>query len=38
MTVKLISNDKDNAAGKLGGPLQGLKLNGFVVGERRTGS
>ena len=45
MTVTFISNDKGNPAGKLadaelhfsGGPLDGLKLIGFAVWERRTG-
>jgi hypothetical protein len=45
MTVKFIVNDKGNPAGKLadaelhfsGGPLDGLKLVGFSVWERRAG-
>ena len=45
MTVKIIPNDKGNPAGKLtdaelhfaGGPLDGLKLIGFAVWERRNG-
>src|ERR1043166_6215116 len=45
MTVKFISNDKGNPAGKLadaelhfsGGPLDGLKLIGFGIWERRAG-
>jgi len=45
MTVKFIPNDKGNPAGKLadaelhfsGGPLDGLKLVGFAVWERKTG-
>ncbi len=46
MTVKITPNDKGNLAGKLaeaeihftGGPLDGLKLIGFAVWERRGGS
>ena len=46
MTVKIIPNDKGNPPGKLAdaelhftsGPLEGLKLIGFGVWERRTGS
>lgn len=46
ITVKFVPNDKGNPAGKLAdaelhfqdGPLQGLKLIGFAVWERRTGS
>ena len=46
MTVKIIPNDKGNPPGKLadaelhfaGGPLDGLKLIGFAVWERRNGS
>lgn len=46
MTVKIIPNDKGNPPGKLadaelhfvGGPLQGLKLIGFGVWERRAGT
>jgi hypothetical protein len=45
MTVKFFPNDKGSPAGKLadaelhfsGGPLDGLKLVGFSVWERRTG-
>jgi sporulation protein YlmC with PRC-barrel domain len=45
MTVKFILNDKGNPVGKLAdaelhftdGPLDGLKLIGFAVWERRTG-
>jgi hypothetical protein len=44
MTIKIISNDKGNPPGKLAdaelhfnsGPLEGLKLIGFAVWERRT--
>src|SRR5438132_14013311 len=46
MTVKINPNDKGNPPGKLadaelhftGGPLEGLKLIGFSVWERRGGS
>lgn len=46
MTVKITPNDKGNPAGKLaeaeihfsGGPLDGLKLIGFAIWERRGGS
>ena len=46
MTVKIKPNDKGNPVGKLadaelhftGGPLEGLKLIGFGVWERRGGS
>ena len=46
MTVKIIANDKGSPAGKLAdaelhflsGPLEGLKLIGFSVWERKTGS
>ena len=46
MTVKITPNDKGNPPGKLAdaelfftdGPLEGLKLIGFAVWERRTGS
>ena len=46
MTVKIQANDKGNPAGKLAdaelhftaGPLDGLKLIGFGVWERRGGS
>jgi len=45
MTVKFVPNDKGSPAGKLadaelhfsGGPLDGLKLIGFAVWERRQG-
>src|SRR5688572_31322460 len=45
LTVKFTRNDNGNPAGKLadaelhfaGGPLEGLKLIGFAVWERRTG-
>lgn len=45
MTVKIIANDKNNPPGKLAdaelhfteGVLEGLKLIGFGVWERRTG-
>jgi hypothetical protein len=45
MTVKIITNDKGNPPGKLAdaelhftdGALEGLKLMGFGVWERRTG-
>src|SRR5688500_580968 len=46
MTVKIVPNDKGNPPGKLAdaelhftdGPLEGLKLIGFSVWERRGGS
>ena len=46
MTVKITPNDKGNPPGKLAdaelhfteGPLEGLKLIGFVIWERRGGS
>jgi hypothetical protein len=46
MTVKITPNDKGNPAGKLAdaelhfteGPLDGLKLIGFAVWERRGGA
>ena len=46
MTVKIVPNDKGNPQGKLAdaevhflsGPLEGLKLLGFAVWERKTGS
>jgi hypothetical protein len=46
LTVKIVANDKGNPAGKLAdaelhftdGPLAGLKLIGFAIWERRTGS
>ena len=45
MTIKFFPNDKASPAGKLadaelvfsGGPLDGLKLIGFAVWERRNG-
>ena len=45
MVVKIVPNDKGNPPGKLadaelhfsGGPLDGLKLIGFAVWERRGG-
>jgi hypothetical protein len=45
MTVKIVSNEKGNPPGKLAdaelhfseGPLEGLKLIGFSVWERKTG-
>ena len=46
MVVKIQPNEKNNPPGKLadaelhftGGPLEGLKLIGFAIWERRTGS
>jgi hypothetical protein len=46
MTIKITPNDKGNPPGKLAdaelhfdsGPLEGLKLIGFAIWERRTGS
>ena len=46
MTVKIVPNEKGNPPGKLAdaelhftdGPLEGLKLIGFAVWERRGGS
>ena len=46
MTIKIIANDKGNPPGKLAdaelhftdGPLDGLKLIGFSVWERKTGT
>jgi hypothetical protein len=46
MTVKIVSNEKGNPPGKLAdaelhfveGPLEGLKLIGFSVWERKTGT
>jgi hypothetical protein len=46
MTIKIVGNDKGNPPGKLAdaelhfteGPLDGLKLIGFAVWERRTGT
>ena len=45
MTIKFFPNDKGTPAGKLadgelhfsGGPLDGMKLVGFAVWERKTG-
>jgi hypothetical protein len=45
MTVRIIANERGNPPGKLAdaelhftsGPLEGLKLIGFAVWERRTG-
>ena len=45
MTIKITPNDKGNPPGKLAdaelhfteGPLEGLKLIGFSIWERRTG-
>ena len=45
MTVKIVSNDKGNPPGKLAdaelhfseGPLEGLKLIGFAVWEKKKG-
>src|SRR5262245_26227625 len=46
MTIKIVALDKGNPPGKLAeaelhftdGPLEGLKLVGFAVWERRTGT
>ena len=46
MTIKITPNDKGNPPGKLAeaelhfgdGPLEGLKLIGFAIWERRTGN
>ena len=46
MTIKILPNDKGNPPGKLAeaevhfiqGPLEGLKLVGFAVWERRSGN
>lgn len=46
MTIKITPNDKGNPPGKLAdaevhfsdGPMQGLKLIGFAIWERRGGS
>jgi hypothetical protein len=46
MTIKIVRNEKGNPPGKLAdaelhfthGPLEGLKLIGFAVWERKTGS
>jgi hypothetical protein len=45
MTVKIVANEKGNPPGKLAdaelhfssGPLEGLKLLGFSIWERKTG-
>lgn len=45
MTIKIVANEKGNPPGKLAdaelvfteGPLEGLKLIGFTVWERKTG-
>jgi hypothetical protein len=46
MTIKIVANEKGNPPGKLAdaelhftsGPLEGLKLIGFAVWERKTGN
>jgi hypothetical protein len=46
VTIKIVPNDKGNPPGKLAdaevhfiqGPLEGLKLVGFAVWERKTGT
>ena len=46
MIIKIVKNDKGNPPGKLAeaelhftsGPLEGLKLIGFAVWERKTGN
>jgi hypothetical protein len=46
MTIKIVPNEKGNPPGRLAdaelhftsGPLEGLKLIGFGIWERRTGS
>ena len=46
MTIKILPNEKGNPPGKLAeaevhfmqGPLEGLKLVGFAVWERKTGT
>ena len=46
MTIKIVANDKGNPPGKLAeaelhftsGPLEGLKLIGFAVWERKSGN
>ena len=46
MTVKIVSNDKGSPPGKVAdaelhfteGPLEGLKLLGFAIWERKNGS
>jgi hypothetical protein len=45
VTIRIVTNDKGNAPGKLAdaelsftdGPLEGLKLVGFAVWERKSG-
>jgi hypothetical protein len=45
MTIKIVANDKGSPAGKLAdaelhftqGPLEGLKLVGFAIWERKAG-
>lgn len=46
MTIRIVSNEKGNPPGKLAdaelhfhdGPLNGLKLIGFAIWERKTGA
>jgi hypothetical protein len=46
MTIKIVPNEKGNPVGKLAeaelyfsdGPLEGLKLIGFAIWERKTGT
>ena len=46
MTIRILPNEKGNPAGKLAeaevhftdGPLQGLKLIGFAIWEKKTGN
>ena len=46
MTIKIVANEKGNPAGKLAeaelhfssGPLEGLKLIGFAIWERKSGN
>ena len=46
MTIRIVSNEKGNPPGKLAdaelhfhdGPLNGLKLIGFAIWERKTGT
>jgi len=46
MTIKIVPHEKDNPPGKLAeaevhftdGPLEGLKLIGFSIWERKTGT
>jgi hypothetical protein len=46
MTIRIVPNEKGNPPGKLAdvelhfaeGPLEGLKLIGFAIWERRTGA